>query len=189
MDGFPATEINGAVLSFRKRGLPCGLGRSLCTLQRCCSVSDVRTLCPCFPGSLDSLTSLLQRQGFLSPTVTPLTGLITSFISATLGINGWLGLVYQGLSPWKKRQTLLGALRFFPFRELTPNKLLSSIQCWFQSVDEVCLHSHYSDLPEIIDEIDTRVRRIIYSISNISEILCQLGKFEGDFCVDVEFRY
>jgi len=85
---------------------------------------------------LDSLTSLLQRQGFLSPTVTPLTGLITSFISATLGINGWLGLVYQGLSPWKKRQTLLGALRFFPFRELTPARavlidqqaLLSALQ-------------------------------------------------------------
>jgi hypothetical protein len=32
-----------------------------------------------------------------------------SFITATLGTNGWLGLVRQGLSPCKKRQALLGA--------------------------------------------------------------------------------
>ena len=29
---------------------------------------------------------------------------------ATLGMNGWLGLIHQGLSPWKKRQASLGAL-------------------------------------------------------------------------------
>jgi hypothetical protein len=28
---------------------------------------------------------------------------------ATLGMNGWLGLIQQGLSPCKKRQALLGA--------------------------------------------------------------------------------
>ncbi len=28
---------------------------------------------------------------------------------ATLGMNGWLGLIHQGLSPWKKRQASLGA--------------------------------------------------------------------------------
>ena len=33
-----------------------------------------------------------------------------SVTTATLGMNGWLGLVHQGLSPWKKRQALLGAL-------------------------------------------------------------------------------
>jgi len=33
-----------------------------------------------------------------------------SFITATLGMNGWLGLIHQGLSPWKKRQASLGAL-------------------------------------------------------------------------------
>lgn len=33
-----------------------------------------------------------------------------SFITATLGTNGWLDLVRQGLSPCKKRQASLGAL-------------------------------------------------------------------------------
>jgi hypothetical protein len=33
-----------------------------------------------------------------------------SFITATLGTNGWLGLIRQGLSPCKKRQASLGAL-------------------------------------------------------------------------------
>ena len=32
-----------------------------------------------------------------------------SFITATLGTIGWLGLVRQGLSPCKKRQASLGA--------------------------------------------------------------------------------
>ena len=32
-----------------------------------------------------------------------------SFTTATLGTNGWLGLVRQGLSPCKERQALLGA--------------------------------------------------------------------------------
>ena len=67
------TPNNGAVSSFRKCGLPCGLCRSLCTLQLC-------------------------RLAFASST------------TATLGMNGWLGLVHQGLSPWKKRQASLGAL-------------------------------------------------------------------------------
>ncbi len=34
-----------------------------------------------------------------------------SFTTATLGMNGWLGLVQQGLSPCKKRQASLGARR------------------------------------------------------------------------------
>ena len=34
-----------------------------------------------------------------------------SFITATLGTNGWLGLIRQGLSPCKKRQVSLGAPR------------------------------------------------------------------------------
>ena len=62
-----------------------------------------------FTGSLKSLASLLQRRGFLYSTVTPLTDLSSSFITATLGTNGWLGLVRQGLSPCKKRQASLGA--------------------------------------------------------------------------------
>jgi hypothetical protein len=62
------------------------------------------------PGSLKLLASLLQRRGFLSATVTPLPVLAASFITATLGTNGWLGLVRQGLSPCKKRQASLGAL-------------------------------------------------------------------------------
>ena len=33
-----------------------------------------------------------------------------SSTTATLGMNGWLGLIHQGLSPWKKRQASLGAL-------------------------------------------------------------------------------
>jgi hypothetical protein len=33
-----------------------------------------------------------------------------SFTTATLDMNGWLGLIHQGLSPWKKRQAFLGAL-------------------------------------------------------------------------------
>jgi len=66
------TPNNGAVSSFRKCGLPCGLCRSLCTLQLC-------------------------RSAFASST------------TATLGMNGWLGLIHQGLPPWKKRQAKLGA--------------------------------------------------------------------------------
>jgi hypothetical protein len=58
---------------------------------------------------LKLLASLLQRRGFLFSTVTPQTGLAVSFITATLGMNGWLGLVQQGLSPCKKRQASLGA--------------------------------------------------------------------------------
>ena len=34
---------------------------------------------------------------------------LLSFITATLGTIGWLGLVRQGLSPCKKRQAALGA--------------------------------------------------------------------------------
>jgi len=33
-----------------------------------------------------------------------------SSTTATLGMNGWLGLIHQGLPPWKKRQASLGAL-------------------------------------------------------------------------------
>jgi len=62
-----------------------------------------------FPGSLKTLASLLQRRGFLCSTVTPQTDQASSFITATLGTNGWLGLVRQGLSPCKKRQASLGA--------------------------------------------------------------------------------
>ena len=69
---FTVTPNNGAVSSFRKCGLPCGLCRSLCTLQLC-------------------------RSAFASST------------TATLGMNGWLGLIHQGLPPWKKRQAKLGA--------------------------------------------------------------------------------
>jgi hypothetical protein len=35
---------------------------------------------------------------------------LASVTTATLGMNGWLGLVRQGLSPCKKRQASLGAL-------------------------------------------------------------------------------
>jgi len=71
---YTITPNNGAVSSFRKCGLPCGLCRSLCTLQLC-------------------------RSAFASST------------TATLGMNGWLGLIHQGLAPWKKRQASLGAHR------------------------------------------------------------------------------
>ena len=41
LDDFHHPDLcNGAVSSFRKCGLPCGLCRSLCTLQRCCLVAD-----------------------------------------------------------------------------------------------------------------------------------------------------
>jgi len=70
---YTITPNIGAVSSFRKCGLPCGLRRSLCTLQLC------RSAC-------------------------------ASSTTATLGMNGWLGLIHQGLSPWKKRQASLGAL-------------------------------------------------------------------------------
>ena len=69
---YTVTPNNGAVSSFRKCGLPCGLCRSLCTLQLC-------------------------RSAFASST------------TATLSMNGWLGLIHQGLSPWMKRQASLGA--------------------------------------------------------------------------------
>ena len=62
-------------------------------------------------GSLKSLASLLQRRDFLFSTVTSLTDLSLSFITATLGMNGWLGLIQQGLPPCKKRQASLGAHR------------------------------------------------------------------------------
>jgi hypothetical protein len=58
---------------------------------------------------LKLLTSLLQRRDFLYSTVTSQTGFGCSFIIATLGMNGWLDLVQQGLSPCKKRQASLGA--------------------------------------------------------------------------------
>jgi len=64
-----------AISRFRKCGLPCGLCCSLCTLQNCCLIVDTIYLCPCSPGSSGSLVSFLRCQGFLSPTVTPLTGL------------------------------------------------------------------------------------------------------------------
>ena len=64
-----------------------------------------------FTGSLKSLASLLQRRDFLFSTVTSLTDLSLSFITATLGMIGWLGLVQQGLAPCKKRQASLGAHR------------------------------------------------------------------------------
>jgi hypothetical protein len=70
---FTITPNHGAVSCFRKCGLPCGLCRSLCTLQLC-------------------------RSAFASST------------TATLSMNGWLGFIHQGLSPWKKRQASLGAL-------------------------------------------------------------------------------
>jgi hypothetical protein len=35
---------------------------------------------------------------------------LKSHALATLGKNGWLGLIHQGLSPLKKRQDFLGAL-------------------------------------------------------------------------------
>ena len=61
-------------------------------------------------GSLKSLSSLLQRRDFLYATVILKPVLAFSFITATLGTNGWLSLVRQGLSPCKKRQASLGAL-------------------------------------------------------------------------------
>ena len=69
---FTVTPNYGVVSRFRKCGLPCGLCRSLCTLQLSCSA-------------------------------------FASVTTATLGMNGWLGLIHQGLSPWKKRQASLGA--------------------------------------------------------------------------------
>jgi len=45
---FTVDAITGLYQDFRKCGLPCGLRRSLCTLQWCCSIADVRNLCPCF---------------------------------------------------------------------------------------------------------------------------------------------
>ena len=64
------------------------------------------------PGrhSLKSLSSLLQRQDFLLRRFHLKPVLVFSFIIVTLGTNGWLDLVRQGLSPCKKRQALLGAL-------------------------------------------------------------------------------
>ncbi|MCX6055314.1 MAG: hypothetical protein NTZ74_10450 [Chloroflexi bacterium] len=32
-----------------------------------------------------------------------------SFTTATFGMDGWLGLIHHGLSPWKKCQAFLGA--------------------------------------------------------------------------------
>jgi hypothetical protein len=52
-----------------------------------------------FTGSLKLLASLLQRRGFLYATVLLKPALASSFITATLGMNGWLGFVQQGLSP------------------------------------------------------------------------------------------
>ncbi len=45
--GFHRTCITRLFQVFRKCGLPCGLRRSLCTLQGCRSVADVRYLCSC----------------------------------------------------------------------------------------------------------------------------------------------
>lgn len=45
---YVADAITGLYQDFRKCGLPCGLRRSLCTLQWCCSFADGRILCPCF---------------------------------------------------------------------------------------------------------------------------------------------
>ncbi len=64
-----------AISRFRKCGLPCGLCRTLYTLQWYRSVADACALCPCFQARWICWHLLFQRQGFLSPTVTPLTGL------------------------------------------------------------------------------------------------------------------
>ena len=55
----------------------------------------------CHPRYLAEVFS--TRRSLLKPT------LAASFITATLGTSGWLGLVRQGLSPCKKRQASLGA--------------------------------------------------------------------------------
>ncbi len=68
-------------------------------------------LCPCSPGSSGSLVSLPRRRGFLSATVTPQTGLGSSFIAATLGTGGWLVLTRWGLAPHKKHQVSLAHQR------------------------------------------------------------------------------
>ena len=73
-------------------------------------VADSRNLCLA-PGrhSLKLLLSLLQRRDFLLRRSLLKPVLAFSFITATLGTNGWLDLVRQGLSPCKKRQASLGA--------------------------------------------------------------------------------
>ena len=62
-----------------------------------------------FPGSLKSLSSLLQRRDFLLRRSLLKPTLAFSFIIATLGTNSWLDLVRQRLALCKKRQASLGA--------------------------------------------------------------------------------
>jgi len=62
---YAADAITGLYQDFRKCGLPCGLRRSLCTLQWCCSFADGRNLCPCFQARRSSCRPILQRRDFL----------------------------------------------------------------------------------------------------------------------------
>ncbi len=104
---------SGAVSSFRKCGLPCGLRRSLCTLQVCCSDTDTRGFVSLRPARQRRLAGLAGisppaprfslRGGHFS------NRLSSSFTLATLGTSDWLGLTRQRLSLCKKRQALLGA--------------------------------------------------------------------------------
>ena len=86
----------------------------------CVGFWAVNTIAICFRTvcTVTQFTGLYQASGsavFLVAYVVPcvrfncVVRLCASSTTATLGMNGWLGLIHQGLSPWKKRQASLGA--------------------------------------------------------------------------------